>query len=1087
MPDLPTGTVTMLFTDIEGSTYLLELLGERYTDVLADYRSLLRTAFHTCGGYEVDTQGDAFFVAFSRATEGVSAAVEIQRSLASHAWPDAATMATRIGLHTGEPQLSAEGYVGLDVHHAARIMSTGHGGQVLLSQTTRDLVAHTLPEGVGLRDLGEHRLKDLQRATHLYQLLITGLPTDFPALKTLDTYHHNLPVQLTLLIGREKEVATIQRLLQRQEVRLLTLTGPGGTGKTRLGLQVAAELGDLFSDGVYFVNLAPISDPALVVPTIAQALDLKETGDQPLLDILKMSLRDKQLLLLLDNFEQVISAAPQVTDLLAACPNLKVMVTSRAVLHVQGEQEFAVPPLAMPDPKHLPDLVALSQYEAVALFLARAQAVKPEFQVTNASAPAIAEICVRLDGLPLAIELAAARIKVLPPQALLARLGQRLALLTGGARDAPARQQTLRNTIKWSYDLLNADEQRLFRRLSVFVGGCTLEAGEALCIALDGGAEQVLEGVASLLDKSLLQQTEHEGGEPRFTLLETVREYGLECLHESGEAEVSQRAHALHYLAYAEEAEPHLKGAQQVWWWRRLEQEQENLRAALVWLIGQEEGELALRLSGALWWFWNIRGSWSEGWRWLEAVLQLPQAQGRTTRRAKALSGAGMVTSLIGHSASRALLEESVAISRELGDKRGLTEALGWLGLDMYHSTQTGTEVAASRALLEESLVLAREVDDPWLLANALRNVGEFMVDHGDYKGACLLLGESVTLYRALKDQQALSRALRELVNATLSEGQVTQAAVLAQENLELARGLDNGPDLTRALYWLAVIRSSQGEAEEAAILLEESLTLARVQGDRSIMANLLLTLGGLAIYQGDLLRAERCAQESLVLSRELRSKDRTAIALSLLGDLRRRKGDLTQARAIYTEGALLAAEGDGLQSIGWNLIGLAKVVADEGQPEHAARLFGAAVPWLNPSTVMDPAERADYESAVEGVRAQLDEKAFAAAWAEGRSMTPEQALAAPEPSLTTTPLPAQLQPAPFVRSSTASKYPDGLTAREVEVLRLVAKGLTDAQVAEQLVISPRTVNWHLTSIYSKLQVSSRSAATRYAIEQHLV
>jgi predicted ATPase len=363
---------------------------------------------------------------------------------------------------------------------------------VLLSQTTRDLVEHDLPTGVSLRDLGAHRLKDLEQRSHLFQLVATGFPADFPPLKTLDSHPHNLPVQPTPLIGREQQVAAILRLLSHEEVRLVTLTGPGGTGKTRLGLRVAAELCDTFTDGVYFVNLAPLSDPGLVVSTLAQTLDLKEVAGQSLLDLLKGSLHWKHLLLFLDNFEQVVDAAVDVADLLTVCPNLKVMVTSRMPLHVQGEQEFAVPPLAVPDPNHMPDLAALSKYEAVALFLSRAQAVKPEFQVTNTNAPTIAEICVRLDGLPLAIELAAARIKVLPPQALLARLGRRLAVLTSGARDAPARQQTLRNTIAWSYRLLDAQEQRLFRRLSIFAGGCTLEAVEAICVALDAGAGQVL-------------------------------------------------------------------------------------------------------------------------------------------------------------------------------------------------------------------------------------------------------------------------------------------------------------------------------------------------------------------------------------------------------------------------------------------------------------------------------------------------------------------------------------------------------------------------------------------------------------------
>jgi predicted ATPase/class 3 adenylate cyclase len=537
---LPMGTVTLLFTDMEGSTRLIQQVGKRYPDLLAQCRQLLRTMFQQWNGYEVDTQGDSFFVAFARATDAVAAATDAQRALASHSWPEGIAVRVRMGLHTGEPECFAENYVGLDVHHAERIKSAGHGGQVLLSQTTRDLVEHNLPDGVSLQDLGAHRLKDLQRPSHLFQLVIAGLPTEFPPLRTVDVSPNNLPVQPTALFGREKEVVSLQHLLRREGLRLLTLSGPGGIGKTRLGLQVAAELSEQFTDGVYFVNLAPVSDPEFVVPTIVQTLQVKEIADRPLLDLLKAYLRPKHLLLLLDNFEQVVSTAVQVADLLAACPRLKVIVTSRTVLHVRGEQEFAVPPLTVPDPNSVPDLAALSQYEAVELFLSRAQAVKPKFQLSTANARAVAEICARLDGLPLAIELAAARIKLLPPQALLARLSQRLAILTSVAQDVPMRQQTLRNTIAWSYHLLDTAEQRLFQRLSVFVGGCTLEAIEGVCAALPDGVDQVLEGVASLLDKSLLHQIEHEGEEPRLTMLETVREYGLECLRESGEAHLCQ-------------------------------------------------------------------------------------------------------------------------------------------------------------------------------------------------------------------------------------------------------------------------------------------------------------------------------------------------------------------------------------------------------------------------------------------------------------------------------------------------------------------------------------------------------------------
>lgn len=437
MSDLPTGTVTFLFSDIEGSTHLLQHLGDRYADVLADYRRLLRAAFQAVGGHEIDTAGDGFFAVFHRATASVAAAVASQRAIVAHPWPEGVPVRVRMGLHTGEPTLTGGGYVGLDVHRAARICSAGHGGQMLLSHTTRDLGEHDLPQGVSLRDLGEHRLKDLQRAEHIFQLVLPNGPADFPALKTLDSHPNNLPVQPTQLIGREQEGAAVRGLLQRDDVRLLTLTGPGGTGKTRLGLHVAADLLDDFEDGIFFVPLAPISDPGLVGSTIAQTLGVRETEGRPVLDGLKDHLRDKHMLLVLDNFEQVVSAAPVVAELLAPCRKLKVLVTSREGLRLSSEHEFPVPSLALPDPRRLPrigaDLVStLSQYAAVTLFIQRALAVKPDFAVNNENAPAVAEICVRLDGLPLAIELAAARIKLLTPQAMLARLGSRLELLRGG-------------------------------------------------------------------------------------------------------------------------------------------------------------------------------------------------------------------------------------------------------------------------------------------------------------------------------------------------------------------------------------------------------------------------------------------------------------------------------------------------------------------------------------------------------------------------------------------------------------------------------------------------------------------------------
>jgi predicted ATPase/DNA-binding CsgD family transcriptional regulator len=863
---------------------------------------------------------------------------------------------------------------------------------------------------------------------------------------------HNLPVQLTPLVGREQEVAAACALLRQPDVRLLTLTGTGGVGKTRLSLQIATELIGDGIDGVYFVPLASISDPELVVPTIAQVLGIKEIAERPLLEHLKASLVDKHLLLLLDNFEQVVTAAPQVAGLVSACPHLKVLFTSRAVLHIRGEHEFAVPPLTLPDRRQLLDVEGLTQYAAVTLFLERARAAMPNFQLTSANAQAIAEICTRLDGLPLAIELAAARIKVLPPLMLLTRLEYRLPVLTSAAQDVPPRQQTLRNAIAWSYHLLDEQEQQFFRRLSVFVAGFTLDTAEALCASLAKGnaAVSVLDGVASLIDKSLLQQTERGEGEPRLVMLETVREYGLECLEELGEMEVTRRAHAVYYLRLSEEAELQFGGPQQAEALERLEREHDNLRAAQRWSleqVGHEEGvrheEIALRLGAALQRFWMIRGHVREGRAFLVRALER-SAGVAASIRAKALIAAARLALAQGdYHDGEGLAQESLALCRVLGDTAGIAFSLYLLGIIAWRKG----DALVARERSEESLALFRAVGDKERIAYALFQLAYMASTQGEYARGRALLEEAVVLHMEVGNKRGIAHALSQLAQ---------------------------------------VLFVSQADLAAVRVPLEESLALSRELGFKEGIAAAFCLSGQVALSQGDITTAYTRAQQGLALYREIGHRHGTAEALSLLGQLVAVQGNRVAARAHYEESLTLAGEAGDRLHVASCLEGLAGAVAAKEEPAWAAHLWGAAESLrANIGAPLPPIERAGYERAVAGARAQLGKHDFATAWAQGRSMTPKQALAAHGQASLLPQSPARQLSPPLTKPLPI--YHDGLTAREVEVLRLLAQGLTDAQIAEQLVISPRTVNNHLTSIYQKIQVSSRSAATRYAVDQHLV
>jgi len=809
MTELPTGTVTFLFTDIEGSTRLLQELGDRYAAVRDQHAAIVRRAIATGGGVEVNTQGDSFFVAFPTPVGAVQAAVAAQRGLHAHRWSAGAPLRVRMGLHTGEGVPGGEDYVGIDVNRAARIADAAHGGQVLVSGATRGLVERALPEGISLRDLGEHRLKDIVHPERLHHLVIEGLPAEFPPPRTLDARPNNLPLQLTSFVGREEEMAEVRGLLGRS--RLLTLTGAGGTGKTRLALQVAAEILTEFRDGAFFVDLSSVHDHALVPSAVAVALGVPEVPGRSILEAVQDHLRDKDLLLVVDNFEQVAEAGPVIEDLLSAAPKLKVLVTSRVVLSVRGEHEYGVPPLHPPDPKRRPDVPTLQRVEAVRLFTDRALAASPRFRLTEENAPAVAEITARLDGLPLAIELAATRTKVLTPQQILPRLEQRLSILTTGARTLPERQRTLRGAIAWSHDLLDPAERALFGRLSVFTGGWTLEAAEAVCEP-DGLGLELLEGLTSLVDQSLVRRTEPAEDGSRFSMLETIREFGLEQLGASGDLDPVRRRHAEHFLDLAVEAEPHLTADDQGQWLDRCDREHPNIRAALRWAIEAGESDRAQESAGALWRFWQQRGHLAEGQRWLEEILAMPSGQGPTPARAKALIGAGGIAWWQrDREAAGGFYEGALAIERELGDPARIAEALYNLAFVV-----AGEDIGSAARLLDESLDLFRREGDERGVAQVLAMLVIRDADAGEWASVTARMEETVAIWRRVGDRLHLAFDLVWLASARGRLGHREAARSAALEALEIFREVDNLTGIGIALVDLAFLATWEGRHEDA-------------------------------------------------------------------------------------------------------------------------------------------------------------------------------------------------------------------------------------------------------------------------------
>jgi predicted ATPase/class 3 adenylate cyclase len=944
MTNLPSGTVTFLFTDIEGSTKLAQQYPDALPALLARHREILNQSIQTHSGYVFQIIGDAFCAAFHSASDALNAALLAQTLHCNEAWLPM-PVKVRMGIHTGAAQINEDrqysGYATLAL--TQRIMSAGHGGQILLSGATRELVRNQLPTDTELLDLGEKRLKDLLHPEHLYQLNGLGLPAAFPPLRTLDTVLNNLPMQLTTFIGRENEIVEVKQELESH--RLVTLTGSGGTGKTRLSLQVAADLLETFEHGVWFVELAPLVDPELIPQTIISAIGISEQRGKMPIEILKEYLQEKKVLIVLDNCEHLIEASAKVTNvLLNAAPGLKIMASSREALGVKGELSYPVPSLSLPDIKHLPVIEQLSQYEAVRLFIDRASLVSPHFDVDKNNAPFIAQICYRLDGIPLAIELAAARVKMMSVEQISARLDDRFRLLTGGARTALPRQQTLRALIDWSYDLLTEKERLLLRRLSVFAGGWTLEATEEVCRGDGIELYDVLDLLTQLVNKSLVVVIERsQSGEPRYRILETIRQYAREKFLEDRGSEIVRQQHLAYFVKLAERAEPELYRSHQVFWLNKLDDEIDNFRLAVEWALANDI-ESGLRIAAIPWRFWQGRSYLPEVGDWLKQLLE----QYKTVNALHAQA----------------------------------------LGIHSLCSFRHG-DFSETIRLAKQSLEMARTLSDKQTEALSLAFLGVSTAAQGNFGEGTPLLEEALAIYRSLGDKVGQSSATEWL---SFSTNDLERAIAFGEESLALARELGDLSGMVSRLCTLSRLTFWNGDFDSPVAWLEEALLISRQIDDRIGEAYALTTYGVLVYWQGDYPQAITHFEEAIRLSekfgnhyQKLWAHVNMAYAVLQLGDFER-ACNLFQDSVQYTQKAGL------MIALVFAVEGLASLYVNQDQPKRAARLFAWADAMREKiGDRRPPLEQALVDHYLEIIHSKLNDSDFDKLSTEGKAMPVEE------------------------------------------------------------------------------------------------
>jgi len=992
MGNLPSGTVTFLFTDIEGSTKLARTHPDVWETARARHHSILKSAIESNNGYIFQVIGDAFCLAFHNAGDALKAAIKAQQDLQNEVWGDV-EIRVRMGIHIGEAEVQPDGqYQGyLALSQVQRIMSAGHGGQVLLSGATENLLRGGLPEGVHLLDLGRHNFKDVPQAVRVFQVDAPDLQRDFPPLRTFDILPNNLPAQLTSFVGREKELEDVKRLLK--DTHMLTLIGPGGTGKTRLSIQAANDVLSQYPDGVWLVDLAPILDPLLVPRTTAITIGLRDEPKRLVIDMLCDYLGRKKMLIILDNCEHLVNACAQMADrILHAAPEVQILAGSREALGIAGEVTYRVPSLKVPDMDHLPPIESLSQYEAVKLFIDRATAAIPDFKVTNENAPALAQVCHRLDGIPLAIELAAGKIRVLSVEQIAQRLDDRFRLLTGGSRTAMERHQTLRAAVDWSYNLLPLEEQLLFKRLSVFLGGWMLEAAEAVCgiETKSGGisSDDVLALLEGLVNKSLVI-TEEEHGESRYRMLETIRQYANEKLVESGESDTLRDKHLEYFLNLAETAEPHLIRHEQLEWFARLDADYENIRKALEFSLNLDRVEPKLNFCKYMDWYWRTRGYWQEGLNWCtRALSNLSQLENHSEKsaRAGALQTCAQLEWQLGKFEQiLSPAQESLVLATQVSDKKGIAIARYLVGVALR-----GKDNKQAISLMEQSFDDFRTLNEEFQQASSYKNVFGGLTQQTKLRGYDLVT-TNLELARKTGERLTLADALIDYANWLVIHNQIEKAKKFAEESDKLYKQVGAENINLNSIYF-AEIAWAEGDYTKAKSILEELRDRASLLGEKAYRLVCGAWLGLITMAEGDLDKARIFFAESLALSQEIGFKPFIAWRLIELGTLFYLQGKIKEFKQNVEEGLSMRdsfTEGHKVYII---MIVLGALYVQK--PENAGRLLGTInrsneeydfLIGSIPRQYCDPAEI--------HVRKALGDEAFESAFAEGQKMSLDEAL----------------------------------------------------------------------------------------------